>query len=161
MNKNYWPIGIFLLAMAVVGLIALTLKIAISNPIELQGVCGQNSQFIDENANEIAKMRNKLLLQYSFVFEGESVQNLKDFNRISLRVNNKENGESLKDIQVKFFLTRPNTTQEDKDLGHGEFVNGMWQSCAFEVEKLGRYQSEALVEIGRDSICITKEYFVR
>lgn len=32
---------------------------------------------------------------------------------------------------------------------------------AFGVQKPGRYQSEAWVEVGGDSICISKEYFIQ
>ena len=37
--RNYWPLGIFLLSMVVVGMIVLTIKVALTNPVELQGVC--------------------------------------------------------------------------------------------------------------------------
>ncbi|WP_236033222.1 hypothetical protein [Helicobacter turcicus] len=159
--KNYWPFGIFLLAMVVVGLIVLTLKVAISNPVELQGICQQNSQYIDENSNEIAQMRARLLKQYNITFEGSQNQNSKDFHQIFLRISDKTNDKITTNAKVEFFLTRPNTTKEDQILGDGELVNGLWQSRYFEVQKQGRYQSEAFVEIGADSICITKEYFVR
>ena len=39
MTKNYWPIGIFLLAMVVVGLIVLTIKTALNNPVEMKAMC--------------------------------------------------------------------------------------------------------------------------
>ena len=58
--KNYWPFGIFLLAMVVVGLIVLTIKVAITNPVELQGVCQQSSQYIDENSNTFSCFNNSL-----------------------------------------------------------------------------------------------------
>ncbi|WP_299546249.1 hypothetical protein [uncultured Helicobacter sp.] len=159
--KNYWPLGIFLLAMVVVGLIVLTLKVAISNPVELQGVCQQNSQYIDENANAIAQMRARLLNQYHIVFEGATKQSPKEFRQIFLRISDKTNEKIITNAKVKFFLTRPNTTREDKALGNGELVDGLWQSEYFEVQKQGRYQSEALVEIGNDSLCITQEYLVK
>lgn len=159
--KNYWPFGIFLLAMVVVGLIVLTLKVAISNPVELQGMCQQNSQYVDENANEIAQMRTRLLGQYNIVFEGAIEQTPRDFRQIFLRIREKMSGKIIANAEVKFFLTRPNTTKEDKMLGNGEFVDGLWQSGVFEVQQQGRYQGEALVKINDDSLCIVQEYFIK
>ncbi|TLD81405.1 hypothetical protein LS70_007790 [Helicobacter sp. MIT 11-5569] len=159
--KNYWPLGIFLLAMVVVGLIVLTLKVAISNPVELQGMCQQNSQYIDENANAIAQMRTRLLRQYNIAFESIQDRNLNNFRQIFLRISDKIDEKIITEAKVEFFLTRPNTTKEDKTLGNGELVDGLWQSKYFEIQKQGRYQSEALVTIGDDSICVTQEYLIK
>lgn len=159
--KNYWPFGIFLLAMVVVGLIVLTIKVAITNPVELQGVCQQSSQYIDENSNAITQMRNRILKQYNIAFEGALQQDLQSFRQIFLRIKDKESGKLETNARVQFFLTRPNTTREDRILGDAELVDGLWQSSSFIVEKPGRYQSEALVEIGKDSICVTQEYFIK
>ncbi|WDL70270.1 hypothetical protein IP364_02190 [Helicobacter winghamensis] len=161
MMKNYWPLGIFLLAMVVVGLIILTLKVAISNPVELQGICQENSQYIDENANTIAQMRARLLKQYNIAFEGAEEQSPNNFRQIFLRIRDKATGKIATEAKVKFFLTRPNTIQEDKILGNGELVDGLWQSDYFEVQKQGRYQGEALIEIGNDFVCIIQEYFIK
>ncbi|MDE5925984.1 MAG: hypothetical protein K2G68_04635, partial [Helicobacter sp.] len=62
--KNYWPFGIFLLAMVVVGLIVLTIKVAVMNPVELQSICQRSSQEIDANINEIVKRRESFLNNY-------------------------------------------------------------------------------------------------
>ncbi|WP_297813720.1 hypothetical protein [uncultured Helicobacter sp.] len=159
--KNYWPFGIFLLAMVVVGLIVLTIKIAITNPVELQNMCQRNSQEIDENINEITKMREAFLKKYHIAFEGALQQDIKSFRQIFVRLSDKTSGKIETDAKVRFFLTRPNTTKEDQILGEGELVEGLWQSKSFEVQKSGRYQGEALVEVGEVSICITQEYFIQ
>ena len=159
--RNYWPLGIFLLSMVVVGMIVLTIKVAVTNPVELQGVCQQSSQYIDENSNDITQMRNRILSQYNIAFEGALQQDLREFRQIFLRIKEKESGKLETNAKVQFFLTRPNTTREDRILGNAELVEGLWQSNSFEVEKPGRYQSEALVEIGGDSICVTQEYFIQ
>lgn len=159
--KNYWPFGIFLLAMAVVALIALTIRVAILNPVEPQGICQQNSQYIDEHSNAIAQMRARLLERYEISFEGALQYELKDFHQLFLHISDKANGNSIVNAEVMFFLTRPNTTREDKNLGTGKFVDRLWQSEYFDVSKQGRYQGEAFVKIGNDSICVTQEYFVK
>lgn len=159
--RNYWPFGIFLLAMVVVGLIVLTLKVAISNPVELQGMCQRNSQYIDENANEIAQMRTRLLGEYNIAFEGALRQDLKSFRQMFIHISDKKDGKIITDAKVEFFLTRPNTAKEDRNLGSGELVDGLWQSEYFEVKKQGRYQGEALVEIDDNFVCIMQEYFIK
>lgn len=55
--------------MVVVGLIVLTIKVAITNPVELQSVCQRNSQEIDANINEISKKREIFLRKYEIAFE--------------------------------------------------------------------------------------------
>ena len=106
-------------------------------------------------------MRNRILSQYNIAFEGALQQDLREFRQIFLRIKEKESGKLETNAKVQFFLTRPNTTREDRILGDAELVEGLWQSHSFEVEKPGRYQSEALVEIGGDSICVTQEYFIQ
>lgn len=159
--RNYWPFGIFLLAMVVVGLIILTIRVAVSNPLELQGMCQKNSQYIDENSNKISQMRTRLLAEYKISFEGALRQDLKSFRQMFIRISDKKDEKIITNAKVEFFLTRPNTTKEDRILGNGELVDGLWQSESFEVQKQGRYQGEALVEIDNDFICIMQEYFIR
>ncbi|MDE5602369.1 MAG: hypothetical protein K2I71_00385 [Helicobacter sp.] len=161
MNKNYWPLGIFLFAMVVVGLIVLTIKTAITNPVELQRMCQRSSQDIDENINEITKLRTEFLKKYAIGFEGAREQTPKEFRQAFIRITSKHSGVLLKDANVNFYLTRPHTSKEDKDLGKAEFVDGLWQSPSFSVEGLGRYQIEAYVEIGKDSICVFREYRIQ
>ncbi|MBD5165412.1 hypothetical protein [Helicobacter sp.] len=159
--KNYWPFGIFLLAMVVVGLIILTIKTAITNPVELQSMCQRKAQEIDANINEITKKREAFLQKYNIAFEGALQQDTKTFRQVFIRLNDKMSGKIETNAKVSFFLTRPNTTREDQNLGEGELVEGLWQSKTFEVRNPGRYQSEALVEVGEDSICIAQEYFIQ
>lgn len=159
--KNYWPFGIFLLTMVVVGLIVLTIKTAITNPVELQGMCQRNSQEIDANINEITKKREVFLQKYNIAFEGALQQDTTSFRQVFMRLSDKMNGKIETNAKVSFFLTRPNTTREDQNLGEGELVDGLWQSKTFEVRNPGRYQSEAFVEVGEDSICISQEYFIQ
>lgn len=159
--KNYWPFGIFLLTMVVVGLIVLTIKTAVTNPVELQSMCQRNSQEIDANINEITKKREVFLQKYNIAFEGALQQDTKTFRQIFMRLSDKMSGKIETNAKVSFFLTRPNTTREDQNLGEGELVDGLWQSETFEVRNPGRYQSEAFVEVGEDSICISQEYFIQ
>ncbi|TLD88168.1 hypothetical protein [Helicobacter sp. MIT 05-5294] len=159
--KNYWPLGIFLLAMVVVGLIILTIKVAITNPVELQSLCQRNSQDIDANINEITQKNEMFLKKYNVSFEGALEQEIQSFRQVFVRLSNKANNKIETNAKVSFFITRPHTTKEDQILGEGELVDGLWQSKTFEVQNLGRYQSEALVEVGEDSICISQEYFIQ
>ena len=161
MNKNYWPIGIFLLAMVVVRLIVLTIKTALTNPVEMKGMCGMDSQYVDENINAITQKRQAFLKQYAINFEGAKEQSINEFKMAFLRVKNLENQKIQNNAKITFFLTRPNTTQEDQKLGAGELVDGIYQSPAFEVKKQGRWQVEAYVEVGEDSICLMQEYLVK
>lgn len=161
MTKNYWPIGIFLLAMVVVGLIVLTIKTALNNPVEMKAMCGMDSQYVDENINEITQKRQAFLEQYTIEFEGPKEQGLKEFKMAFVEIRNLKNQKLQTDAKVSFFLARPNTIQEDKTLGEGEFVDGIYQSPSFEVDKQGRWQVEAYVEIGEDSICLMQEYLIK
>lgn len=161
MNKNYWPIGIFLLVMVVIGLIVLTIKTALNNPVEMKAMCGMDSQYVDENINEITQKRQAFLKQYAIRFEGPKEQSLKDFKMAFIKIKDLKSQKLPTNAKISFFLTRPNTIQEDKALGEGEFVEGIYQSPFFAVDKQGRWQVEAYVEIGGDSICLMQEYLVK
>lgn len=161
MNKNYWPLGIFLFAMVVVGLIILTIKTAITNPVELQRICQRSSQDIDENINEITKSKTEFLKKYVINFEGPKKQTSKEFQQVFIRITSKESGAIQSEAKVNFYLTRPHTAKEDKDLGVADFADGLWQSPSFSVEGLGWYEIEAYVEIGKDSLCISEKYRIQ
>ena len=161
MNKNYWPMGIFLLAMAVVGLIALTLKTAISNPVELQGMCQWKPQEVDERANEITQKRQQFLEKYAIGFIGDKTPDSSEFQHLFLSLIAKQT-HSIPEAKVLFFLTRPHTTREDIDLGEGEISDlFFYQSKTFDALKKGRWQAEAYVEIGEDFICFTEEFEIQ
>ena len=93
MNKNYWPIGIFLLAMVVVGLIVLTIKTALTNPVEMKGMCGMDSQYVDENINTITQKRQAFLKQYAINFEGAKEQSINEF-KMAFLIEGEKFGES-------------------------------------------------------------------
>lgn len=90
MNKNYWPLGIFLFALVVVGLIVLTIKTAITNPVELQRMCQRSSQDVDENINEITKLQTEFLKKYVINFEGAREQTSKEFRQAFIRITSKK-----------------------------------------------------------------------
>ncbi len=161
MNKNYWPIGIFLLAMVVVGLIVLTIQTALNNPVEMKGMCGMDSQYVDENINEITQKQQRFLKKYAINFEGAEEQSLSEFKMAFVGIRDLESQKPQIEAQVSFFLTRPNTTKEDRVLGQGELVDGIYQSPSFEVDKQGRWQVEVYAEVGEDSICLMQEYLVK
>ena len=161
MNRNYWPLGIFLLAMVVVGLIFLTIKTAVNNPVELTKMCQIDSQEMDENINIITKKRQEFEKKYIATFEGAILQSPKEFRKIFVRIRDKKDNKILTEGEVTFFLTRPHTTKEDKKLGNGELVDGLWESPTFQIENLGRYEAQALIKIKEDSMCITHEYMVK
>ncbi|MDD6055338.1 MAG: hypothetical protein PUB96_02185 [Helicobacteraceae bacterium] len=163
--KNYWPLGIFLFSLVVVGLIVLTLKTALSNPVELQKLCGFSSQRIDENANEIEIKRKAFLEKYAVGFLEDSAANIKleaqNFHNLKLSLIDKEN-HAVPEAKVTFFLTRPHTTKEDLDLGSGILNESfIYESKSFEALKKGRWIEQALVEVGEDSICVTNEVFLK
>ncbi|CAM2892443.1 hypothetical protein [Helicobacter burdigaliensis] len=160
MKKNYWPLGIFMLAMVVVGLIVLTLRMALTNPVEYTMMCGWKPQYVDENINEITIARNSFLQKYNVDFEGKMEPTKEEFRRLFVRLKDK-NDKIIQNANVEFFLTRPHTAKEDQNLGMGELVEGLYESKDFSIERLGKWEAQALIKIGKEYICITKEYKVK
>ncbi|MDA3968369.1 FixH family protein [Helicobacter ibis] len=160
MSKNYWPMGIFLFSLVVVGMIILTIKTAINNPVEIQRMCGFTSQYVDENINEITIKRNEFLEKYNISFEGSRDVDFKSFTTTFVRIKDKVTNKIITDAEIKFYLTRPNTTRNDMELGVGELVDGLYQSPRFKVDIAGRWQMDALVRINDDYICISENYNV-
>lgn len=160
MKRNYWPLGIFMLAMVVVGMIILTLKMALGNPVEYTTICGWKPQEFDEKNNEIMVAKSQFLQKYNVDFKGKIEPTKEEFKRLFVRVKNKDN-KIVQDAKVDFFLTRPHTAKEDKELGMAELVDGLYESKDFAVENLGKWEAQALIRINEDYICITKEYQVK
>ena len=158
--RNYWPLGIFLFILVVVGFIAFTIKIALQNPVELKAICQKKSQEIDANINTIVQAEQRFLKQYDIEFEGSYKQSTEEFRQAFLKILSKDK-KPINHAKVHFYLTRPHTTKEDQDLGDGEFVDEIWQSPFFKVQNLGRYEIEASITIDDDSICIMQEYNIR
>ncbi|NLU35296.1 MAG: hypothetical protein GXX07_10075, partial [Wolinella succinogenes] len=51
-EKNFWPLGIFLVTMTVVGMIIWTVNLALKNPVELDNSYMSYYQQVDSNINE-------------------------------------------------------------------------------------------------------------
>jgi len=136
-SRNYWPLGIVLIVLAVVLLIVFTIKFAATNPVEMDNKYMLNYQAVDENINEFQKSQKR--------FEDEfKVSKISDRfeigkNNFSIKVESLK-GLSVSDLNVSCLLSRPHTTKEDQKIDVAELENNTFTCKDIDIQNKGRYE---------------------
>ncbi len=146
-EANYWPYAIVGMILTVVILGAWTIKVAIKNPVQLENSYMMKYQDVDENINEILEKQRRFDMKYSIALDSNRLKPGK--NRIEVKILDNK-GAPVKGAKVKVLLTRPNTAQHDIELEKFAYSDGRYLSEEFILDKIGRWNIVAKVELGGD-----------
>lgn len=143
-DGKHWPIGISASILFIVGACALTIYIAVKNPVEESNVYMQGYHETDANYNDIMNAKNAFdkLYKIDFISSGISEENtVLEYSLKTL------SGEVIKDAKIDVVLTLPYTNKEDIKLENPRFNE---QTYMFEQVKLphpGRWNIMAKITI--------------
>ena len=130
-----------------------TIKNTISLPVHQSNEYMMSYQDADKDANEIIESMQRFDKKYEVSISGLEKSDFKPkflkrkphqyfvlnkTNTINVNVNPKGNN-SIKSINLKGILTRPQTERDDKELNITKVSDGKFIIKNFVVEKLGRY----------------------
>jgi len=155
---NYWPYAIVGMILTVVILGIWTIKVAVSNPVQLERSYMMAYQDVDENINEILARQRTFESKYRVDMSGNRLR--LGENRVRIRVTDKEGG-PVEHAGIFAIVTRPTTSREDIELKTFDYQSGEYVSEPFELKRKGRWNVEIKIEIGDDVGFVTYKTFVK
>ncbi len=155
---NYWPYAIVGMILTVVVLGIWTIKVAVSNPVQLDNSYMMKYQDVDANINEIMARQRAFNAKY----EVDMSQNRLKVgeNRIEIRLKKKE-GDSVENAKIFAIVTRPTTSKEDIEIKTFTYLSDAYRSEPFTLKRQGRWNIELKIEIGEDTGFVTYKTFVK
>jgi nitrogen fixation protein FixH len=155
---NYWPYAIVGMILTVVLLGIWTIKVAVSNPVQLDNSYMMTYQDVDENINEILAKQQAFDARYSVDLSRNVLKVGR--NRIEIVVRSNA-GAPVENAGIVAVVTRPTTTKEDIELKTFEHKGALYVSEPFELKRGGRWNIQVRVTIGDDVGFKTRKTFVK
>ncbi len=155
---NYWPYAILGMILTVVVLGIWTIKVAISNPVQLDRSYMMSYQEVDDNINKIMAMQKKFDSKYVINFNKNILHIGK--NRVVLNIKDKD-GNIVKNGEIVAIVTRQTTSQYDIHLKNFRLKDSNYESEEFQLKSGGRWNIEVKVKIGEDIGYKTYKTFVK
>lgn len=147
-NKNAgkkWPWIIGLSIVGVIGFSVATVKVAISNPVELSDYGMQSYHAYDDNVNNIISAKIAFDQNYTIAFLTPQISEKKSV--IVYQVQDKS-GKAIDNAKIEVVLTRPDTAKFDLNLTQPNVSKGTYTFNAIDLPKIGRWDILAKVAIG-------------
>lgn len=145
-ERNYWPHAIVGMILATVVACGWTIKIAMSNPVEMDTFYMEKYQKVDQNINEIMELQEKFNAKFDLRYSTESFVIGK--NSFSIKLLDKANGKEIENAKITLLLSRPETNKDNKEMQPSKIENGNYIFESIETLKPGRWQILTKIEIG-------------
>ena len=156
---NYWPYAIVGMILTVVLLGIWTIKVAVSNPVQLDNSYMMDYQDVDANINEILAKQKSFDRKYRV----DMAQNHLKIgeNRIVVSLTD-VNGNRVKDAEIVAIVARPTTLKGQIELGSFKRSKGAdYVSDPFIIERGGRWNIQVKIKVGNDVGFKTYKTFVK
>lgn len=158
MRNYYMTIFLFVFAsLCVIIGVTLTLKIALSNPVEMDDSYLQSYQKTDKNIAAIQQSEHLFLSRFNANFDDTNLTN--NGGIVSLNIVNRENNASVSTMHINAKITRPDSTKFDQNLSFA-FDGNRYTAKVAALPKLGRWQVKVQISEGNLSFFTTKEFRV-
>lgn len=144
-ERNYWPHTIIAMIIACIIACGWTIKIALSNPVEMDTFYMEKYQKVDQNINEIIKLQEAFDARFTLQYSTEKFT--LGQNNITLTLRDKS-GNPVNNATVIMMLSRPETNKENKEFTPAKIENGEYRFGPFEINRPGRWQILSKIEVG-------------
>jgi len=145
---NYWPYAILGMILTVVLLGIWTIKVAVDNPVQESDDYMMQYQDVEENINEILAKQKAFFARYDVDLSMNRLH--LGENRVRVKVTEKKGHEPVSDAKIYAVVTRPTTKKYDKILDRFSFEEGLYVSDPFALKRIGRWNIQVRVTIGKD-----------
>lgn len=142
-----WPIIIGLSIIGVIGLSIATVKIAISNPVEMSDYGMQNYHLYDRDVNRIIQSKIAFDAKYDIAFLTGQISEAGTV--LEYRITDKA-GAPVNDAKIEAVLTRPDTTKLDVNATLSSVNEGKYTFESVNLPKHGRWDILAKITVGSD-----------
>ena len=145
-KDNTWAWGITIAIVLFIGLIILTVKIAmVDYPVEMDNQYRESYQYIDANYNELLKMSREFDSQgYQLLFPNQ-IQLGENQWKFTLK---DKSGNSISDAELILLISREATTVDSIDVGKLEFKNGHYVSGNISINSPGFWELILQIKLG-------------
>lgn len=145
---NLWPYAIVASIAFVALMCADVVRIALTNPVEMDTYYLADYQEVDENINEILKSKAKFDKKYNLDVDFTKF-NAKN-NEVKIKITDKQNLKNVENANIELLITRPDVSTFDKKPELIGIEDGYYKFRPFDVEKKGRWQ--ILVKVSLDNL---------
>jgi len=157
-ERNYYLIGLFIFGALFISGLLYMLKIAFSNPVEMDSSHMMAYRDLDKNYNQIAESGRKFDESYAVSLEKVSLRKDMPAN-LELNITDKTTGKMV-DANITALITRPDTSKHDiKITDFNKTSVGSYLSKPFSVALEGRWKVMYKIEIGEVQKFIDFETF--
>ena len=157
-EMNYWPYAIVGMILTVVLLGIWTIKVAVSNPVQLDNSYMMKYQDVDENISDILEKQKIFDTKYIIDLSKNILK--PGENRIEVALKDR-NGNPVDNAEIIAVVTRPTTLKDDIELKEFVQMNDHYVSKPFELKRGGRWNIQVRVTIGDDVGFKTRKTFVK
>ncbi|WP_456380840.1 FixH family protein [Hydrogenimonas sp.] len=155
---NYWPYAIVGMILTVVLLGIWTIKVAVSNPVQLDNNYMMDYQDVDENINEILAQQKVFDSKYRVDMTQNRLK--KGENRVIVALTD-INGDPVDGAEIIAIVARPTTLKGEKKLGPFKREERFYVSDSFVLEHGGRWNIQVKIKVGNDIGYKTYKTFVK
>ncbi len=146
-NGMQWPVGIISSIILIVIACAVTVYLALLQPVKEDKDMMLGYHALDSNANELIAATILFNKKYRLTYTGEGVST--DGSTLSYRVEDSD-GNPVNDALIEVVVTRPVVTEENLVLKNPDVENGNYVFKNVKVAEKGRWNILAKVTVGND-----------
>ncbi len=146
-NGKQWPIGIIASIIFIVIACAVTVYVALLQPVQQNEDMMLDYQTMDANVNDLVVASIVFNKKYSLSYVGNGVS--ESGSTIAYKLTDKE-GNPINDAKFKVILSRPVVNDAKMDLDKPQVKDGVYSFENIKVTKKGRWNILAKVSVGDD-----------
>ena len=135
-QKSFWPYGITIAILAVVVMGAMTIKVALNHPVQMDEAYMKKYQNVDNHINEIKKSQELFDKQYSVKIKNKQFNLGK--NRLNIIVTDRYTNKIADNLTISVKITRPDDDRYDIKLAAKEKAD-KYIFPEFDIKKPGRW----------------------
>jgi len=137
-ERNYWPHSIVIGIILIVIACAVTIKIALDNPVEMDSYYLEKYQAVDDNINEILEKQE--IFDKNYKIEHQTVKfTFGNNNKVELLLKDKNN-QAVNDAKIRLMISRPDTNKYNQEFIVEAGVDGVYTFEGIKAELPGRWQ---------------------
>jgi len=146
-DGKQWPVGVIVSTILIVIACAVTIYIALLQPVQEDADMMMNYHTLDRSANDIIVAGLRFNKKYSLTYTGEAVS--QEGSRLSYKVLDKD-GHAVNNARFEVVLSRPILSGSEMILDQPKVENGSYIFNNIKVTDKGRWNILARVSIGED-----------
>ncbi|NPA28753.1 MAG: hypothetical protein GXO33_01050 [Epsilonproteobacteria bacterium] len=156
-ERNFWPYAILGMILTVVMLGIWTIKIAVTNPVQMSNDYMMNYQDVDENYNELQARQKAFMSKYEIDLSRSRLE--PHHGLVVVRVTDKS-GKPVVGADVIAVVQRPTTNKYNIELKKFRYERDSYVSEPFDFKGVGRWNIQVKVKVGDDVGFATWKAFV-